>query len=79
MRLNSPEVPDECIQFAKDVGELAKKLGIKHFKLEFGEYSDKTTICFSTTDRRGRECLNLSIAMDVHHHKSIVYTPESSN
>lgn len=85
---NAPNIPENIIQFAKDVAEIARKHDVSKFNLTFTPSFEQKllnythgelTINFSSIDGRGRPANNLSIELATTLKMSITSTSESTN
>lgn len=87
MKVSTPELPESCLEFARQMAELAKKNGIEKFSTKFtpecnigDKYSyvdSDVTIIYSATDGRGRPCENLQIVMNARLTTNVVETASS--
>lgn len=88
-KLTAMELPDNHVQFAKDVAAAAEKHGVEKFVLEYQPEFDisnaeltfwgKLKIVFGSKDGRGRPANNLKILFETNLEHVISSTPESSN
>lgn len=89
MEIKTTDIPDGCIEFAKELAASAKKQGIRSFSTKLTldrdvydlnkNFRGDLTVHFSSKDGRGRPCDNLSITIETTLTQSIVNNPESSS
>ncbi len=86
-KLVPTELPENHVEFAKELAEAAKKHGIEEFTLEYKPKFDmddtaltfwgKLKVLFSAKDGRGRPANNLSVVYETQLKHVISETPES--
>ncbi len=87
MKLESPQIPEPVVAFAKTVAALADSHGLKGFTLtvrpferEYGKETQtngEMQFAYSVTDGRGRPCKRLSVVVSSTSTRDIIKDAES--
>lgn len=88
-----PEMPPEAIEFAKEIGELADKYGLREVEMNIridtgfaSKYRDrketiteKLSVWVSKKDGRGRPRTKISVSSDITLRANVIWEPDTSN